>query len=101
MADWATDHHDVAVSLLTPLGVGPPPNTDPLDETDPDTFTGWVAVSVSRLVTFGPELSWLRAHCNSDTIGRSVLVYRFDEPPSRAPGPPVASCTDQDTSTRR
>ena len=61
----------------------------------PQDITGWVAVSASYLTDYraGP-LSWLRAYCPIDSIGSTVLVYRFVGPANGAPGPdtPVAPC---------
>ncbi|HEX7134585.1 MAG TPA: glycosyltransferase family 39 protein [Iamia sp.] len=104
LAAWAAARGDdpVAASVLLPLGQGLPPGVRDLEDVPADELTGWVAVSVSALVTFGPDLSWLRAHCNVDTVGRSILVYRFDTPPDRRPGPglPVEACSGSEVSSR-
>ncbi len=53
--------------------------------------------------TFADELAWLRAYCPVRVVGDTVLLYRFDEPPSDEPGPdtPVEACTDREFSERR
>ncbi|HSN07302.1 MAG TPA: glycosyltransferase family 39 protein [Candidatus Angelobacter sp.] len=57
---------------------------------DPTTITGWVAVSATHLTSdHAAQLSWLRAYCPVGTLGGSVLLYRFDAPPTSAPGPTV------------
>jgi hypothetical protein len=107
LADWADERaaagQPVAAALLMPLGEDLPDGVRSLDDVPADELTGWVAVSASRLVTFGPELSWLRAHCNVGSVGRSILLYRFAEPPDRGTGPglPVAACPGATTSHRR
>ena len=50
------------------------------------------------------ELAWLRKYCPVATLGGgSVLVYRFDDAPSSAPGPerPVSPCFGDAVSTDR
>ncbi len=107
LADWAAERvaadEPVAAAVLLPLGQELPDGVRSLADVPADELTGWVAVSVSRLVTFGPELSWLRAHCNVGTVGRSILLYRFDRPPDRSAGPglPVAACSGDRVSRRR
>ncbi len=62
---------------------------------DPTTITGWVAVSATHLTSdHADRLSWLRAYCPVGTIGGSVLLYRFDVPPTTEPGPtaPARPC---------
>jgi 4-amino-4-deoxy-L-arabinose transferase-like glycosyltransferase len=68
-----------------------------------DPPVGWVAVSASQLTTWkGDELSWLRAYCPVRVINGTILVYRFDHPPDRSPGPmrPTSKCSGG-TSRRR
>lgn len=65
---------------------------------------GWVAVSASLLTAYDRDrLAWLRAYCPVEVIGRSILLYRFDEPPdTTTPGPtrPAGPCEDAVTSHR-
>lgn len=50
--------------------------------------TGDVAVFVSQLNGYHRDaLAWLRGYCPVGTIGGSVLLYHFDEPPDLRPGP--------------
>jgi hypothetical protein len=71
---------------------------------DPAGLTGWVAVSATELTAWSRnELAWLRAYCSVGTIGGSIVLYRFDAPPSSAPGPtmPAGSCARTDAFSRR
>jgi Dolichyl-phosphate-mannose-protein mannosyltransferase len=64
--------------------------------TSPDEITGWVAVSASFLTAHNRhELAWLRAYCNVGTIGGTILLYHFDQPPTTEPGPdePTGRCS--------
>jgi hypothetical protein len=73
------------------------PGYRPLTSTPPEELTGWVAVSATLLTTYSrDELAWLRAYCNVGTIGGTILLYHFDEPPSPEPGPaaPAGRCDD-------
>jgi hypothetical protein len=68
-----------------------------LHDTPPEQVTGWVAVSATQLTSYyRKELAWLRAYCNVGTIGGggTILIYRFDEPPTTEPGPaePAGRC---------
>lgn len=94
LRDW--EHIDGAlVSVVAPRGLRPPPGSSPLLGVDPTTIEGWVAVGATSLtVVDRDELAWLRAYCPVGTIGGSILLYEFDEPPTAAPGPtlPVAPC---------
>lgn len=65
----------------------------PLYGTDIPQITGWVAVSATTLAR-SPWLSWLRAYCSVGTLGGSIVLYRFSQPPSAAPGPdrPAGLC---------
>jgi hypothetical protein len=64
------------------------PGARPLVATDPRTITGWVAASSTSLMyKYTGALSWLHAYCPVGTLGGSILLYRFEEPPSGRPGP--------------
>jgi hypothetical protein len=94
VADWAAGKAPL-VDLLLPRGVDPPPGSRPLLDARPDEIRGWVAVSATQLTAIDRDaLSWLRAYCPVETIGWSVLVYRFDAPVDSTPGPtmPVGLC---------
>jgi hypothetical protein len=63
----------------------------------PEQVTGWVAVSATQLTSYyRDDLAWLRAYCNVGTIGDggTILIYRFDQPPTAEPGPakPAGRC---------
>ena len=95
VSDWA-DGRAPLVDLLLPRGVDPPPGSRPLLEVPPSDVRGWVAVSATRLTALDRDaLSWLRSYCPVDTIGGSVLLYRFDGPVDMRPGPemPVGMCS--------
>jgi hypothetical protein len=65
---------------------------------DPTTITGWVAISATNLTSAQADhYSWLRAYCPMATLGGSVLLYRFDVPPTTDPGPtaPARLCTGE------
>ena len=99
--DWAVGRNPF-VDLLLPLGIDPPVGSRALLDAPPSAVQGWVAVSATRLMTADrDQLSWLRAYCPVDTIGGSVLLYRFDAPIDARPGPdmPVGLC-DGDASVR-
>jgi 4-amino-4-deoxy-L-arabinose transferase-like glycosyltransferase len=99
--EWA-DGREPLVDLLLPRGFDPPPGSRPLLDVEPSDVRGWVAVSATRLTELDrDELSWLRAYCPVDTIGGSVLIYRFDGPVDATPGPtmPAAEC-DGEVSVR-
>jgi hypothetical protein len=52
-------------------------------------------VSATRLTSGNRDgLAWLRKYCPVSTIGGSVLIYRFDSPPTTDPGPtaPAPMC---------
>jgi hypothetical protein len=71
------------------------PGYNSLLGTSRDEITGWVAVSASFLTTHDRrELAWLRAYCNVGTIGGTILLYQFDQPPTTEPGPvePAGRC---------
>lgn len=92
--DWAVGRTPVAALLVVPLGQDLPGGTDDLRDRDPADLDGWVVAGASALITFGDDVSWLRAYCPVGSIGRSTLVYRFDGPPDTSPGPglPAAAC---------
>jgi Dolichyl-phosphate-mannose-protein mannosyltransferase len=95
--DWSQDRSPW-VSVARARGLELPEGSRPLADADPDELTGWVAVGASNL-TRGQrdELAWLRRWCPVDTIGGSILIYRFEEPPGDRPGPdrPAGPCFDQ------
>lgn len=72
------------------------PNYRPLLGADPAALD-WVAVSATMLTgpMFSDDLAWVRAYCNVGTIGGSILLYRFDAPPSMEAGPdaPAGRCS--------
>jgi len=94
LRDWVEAHPRTWVAWLgptSPIALG---RRDLLDA-EPRDITGWVAVSATTLTVYRHvRLSWLRAYCPVDTIGASVLLYYFEEPPSPAPGPdaPADEC---------
>jgi hypothetical protein len=64
--------------------------------TAPGDLRGLAAASVTELTTYQREqLSWLRAYCHVGTIGGSILLYRFEQPPTPEPGPsrPAGRCS--------
>ena len=83
------------VSMISTRGLRRPPGSRDLVGVAPGDVTGPVAVGVTSLtISHRDELSWLRAHCPVGTIGDSILLYRFEEPPDERPGPdrPVRPC---------
>lgn len=93
--DWARGRNPW-VAVISPRGLEVGGDSRPLVGADPAEVTGWVAVGATALTVVNrDELSWLRKYCPVGTLGGgSTLLYRFDEPPSAAPGPdrPVAPC---------
>jgi hypothetical protein len=92
--DEAADDPLVASTTVRPRGI-PEPGTRSVLDTAPEALVGRVAVSVTALtVLHRDELSWLRAYCPVDVIEGAVLIYEFDRPPDRSPGPdvPAAPC---------
>jgi hypothetical protein len=105
--DWGQDGYDL-VSWLDGRSayvdyfglewlVDKHPGFKALRGTPPEEVTGWVAVSATQLTSYyRDELAWLRAYCNVGTIGDggTILIYRFDEPPTSEPGPaePAGRC---------
>ena len=96
LEEWAAGR-DVWVALTLSRGVGVDvPGARRLLDADVEDVTGWVAVGATTLtVTSARELAWLRKYCPVGTIGGSILLYRFGDPPSPEPGPdtPAAPCT--------
>ncbi len=99
--DWARGR-GAWVAVITPRGLDVGEGTRPLADADPADVTGWVAVGATALtVVDRDQLSWLRKYCPVGSLGGgSTLLYRFDEPPSAAPGPdrPVAPCPGAEVS---
>ncbi len=64
--------------------------------TAPAQFTGWLAVSASKLTAYERDkLAWLRAYCPVGVLDRTVLIYRFVTPPDRTlhgPADPPRPC---------
>ncbi|MGE0881426.1 MAG: glycosyltransferase family 39 protein [Acidimicrobiia bacterium] len=84
LVDWARDKQPY-VAYFGALGQGSA--TVPgarLLPSDPSRITGWVAVSVTALnSTRYHELAWLRRYEPVGSLGGSILIYRFDTPPSQ------------------
>jgi Dolichyl-phosphate-mannose-protein mannosyltransferase len=62
---------------------------------DLQSIRGYVATNASTLtLEHHNELSWLRAYCPTATLGGTILIYRFREPPDPRPGPdaPARTC---------
>jgi hypothetical protein len=95
LAEWMegrTGHLSFFGSASVVDGV---PGFGPLLGTRPEDVRGWVVVSASNLTThYRDELAWLRKYCPVGTIGGTVLLYRFEEAPTRRPGPerPATEC---------
>ena len=86
------------------LGCADVPRARDLAAADLTTLTGWVAVSATHLTSDQADrLSWLRAYCPVGDLGGTVLLYRFDSPPSLAPGPvaPAPPCEGDFAVSRR
>jgi hypothetical protein len=103
LADWARGRNPWT-DVATTRGLDDVVPGRRLVGTPPAAVTGWVAVGATSLTELdAARLSWLRAYCPVGTIGGSVLLYRFDRPPSARPGPtrPVAPCFGATFSRRR
>jgi hypothetical protein len=103
LQEWAPGK-DPYVAWFGPRGTSyaDVPGARSLDATSVADVHGWVAVSATRLTSAAPDqLAWLRAYCPVGTLGGSVLLYLFDQPPSAEPGPtaPARPC-DGEVSTR-
>ncbi|MBK9181322.1 MAG: glycosyltransferase family 39 protein [Acidimicrobiales bacterium] len=92
LAEWSATRRPT-VAFVGPRGVGIEdiPGATELDPARPDLVEGWLAVSASALTAYlRDDLAWLRAYCPVGTIGGSILLYRFDEPPEAVDDPPAA-----------
>jgi 4-amino-4-deoxy-L-arabinose transferase-like glycosyltransferase len=79
-----------ARSMLTSI-----PGAAPRLRVDPQSLTGWVAVSATSLTSNNyKELGFLRAYCPVGELGGSILLYRFSIAPTAqaGPGAPAALC---------
>lgn len=86
---WSRGRHPwVAYFGPRGLSVADVPGARLLVGADPAQVRGWVAVSAT-LLTGEPaaSLGWLRAYCPVRTLGGSVLLYYFRDPPSDRTGP--------------
>jgi hypothetical protein len=97
LIDWLHTHHAYVNYFGLDWLVAEQPGYKQLLGTEPQDVTGWVAVSATQLTSYyRDEFAWLRAYCNVGTIGDggTILIYRFDEPPTAAPGPakPAGRC---------
>src|SRR5690606_36234960 len=102
--DWGQDGYRLAawmegrsghVAFFGAAVLDDAPGFRPLVGARPEELTGWVAASASSLtIHYRDELAYLRAYCNVGTIGKTILLYRFDEPPTGGPGPgaPAGRC---------
>ncbi len=102
---WSVGRHP-AVAYFGPRGLtsAQVPGAHPLALSEPSQVRGWVAVSATWLTTTDHQaLSWLRAYCPLGTLGGSILLYRFDVPPTAAAGPdrPAAVCPAGTAFSRR
>jgi hypothetical protein len=103
---WARGRH-VRAWLFGPLGtdtVADLSDVAALEGISPRDVRGWVAVSASSLTAYDRDaLAWLRKYCPVDDIGGTILLYRFEEPPSPEPGPeaPARPCRGSPASRRR
>ncbi len=100
--NWALiDWMDGRTAYVAPFGgsleaVFETPGYQDLLFTAPADVRGRAAASVTQLTAYyRDQLSWLRAYCNVGTIGGSILLYRFEDPPTPEPGPsrPVGRCS--------
>jgi hypothetical protein len=105
--DWGQDNRalidwmDGRTVYVAPFGgsleaVHKTPGYRDLMVTAPAEVRGLAAASVTELTTYHREqLSWLRAYCHVGTIGGSILLYRFEQPPTAEPGPsrPAGRCS--------
>jgi dolichyl-phosphate-mannose-protein mannosyltransferase len=92
---WATGK-DALVAYFGPFALAPPiPGTRPLAGAEPNEIRGWVAVSMSNLtyqsLSIPKDIAWLRTYCPIGTLGGSILVYRFREPPDTTRAASVAA----------
>ena len=101
---WSIGKHPW-VAYFGPRGLGTSsiPNARRLMGTAPDRIEGWVAVSATDLTSAeSASLAWLRAYCPVSDLGGSILLYKFDHPPSALPGPtePTGYCAAGHESVR-
>jgi hypothetical protein len=102
---WSRDRHPY-VAYFGPRGISVRDiaGSRPLVGVDPARILGWVAASASELTSADRDsLSWLRAYCPVGTLGGSILLYHFTQPPTAAPGPaaPEALCPGSAPVSRR
>jgi hypothetical protein len=100
---FAERHDGVTAAIVRARGFDIPASVRSLIGAPPESVHGWVAVSVTNLTALHrDELAWLRAYCPIDTIGGSILLYRFDSPPTseRGPAMPAESCWGAEFSHR-
>lgn len=99
---WSVGKHALVDYFGPPLSL---PGTRPFGAANARDIRGWVAISTSMLTYQGlfiPAATlWLRAYCPVGTIGGSILLYRFREPPDTAPGPTTAARTCDGPYSRR
>ena len=103
LAEWMRGRRVLVASFggVTEM-VWSAPGYRPLLDIAPREVRGWVATSATLLTTYERDrLSWLRAYCNVGTIGGTILLYWFEDPPTSEPGPsrPAGRCRD-DVSVR-
>ncbi|MCU1353971.1 MAG: hypothetical protein JWM05_3180 [Acidimicrobiales bacterium] len=81
---WSRTHHPW-VSYFGPAGLDARflAGARPLLHAPAD-MTGWVAVSASNLTVYERDrLRWLRAYCPVGVLDRTIVLYRFRNPPDR------------------
>jgi 4-amino-4-deoxy-L-arabinose transferase-like glycosyltransferase len=94
LQSWSFGRHP-RVAWTGPMQEDWLPGARPLIGMAPDKVRGWVAVNATTLTVYAhDQLSWLRAYCPVGDLGGSILLYRFDEPPTADPGPetPPGEC---------
>jgi hypothetical protein len=89
LTTWARGRHPY-VAYFGPRGVtvADIPGARALVGVAPRNVSGWVAASASDLTSAraGP-LAWLRGYCPVRSLGGSILIYHFAQPPTAVPGP--------------
>lgn len=101
--DFVRRHPKPLVALVGSVGLSIPRGSRNLITVPPRQVRGWVAVSAFGLdQVYRRELAWLRAYCPVGDLGGTILLYRFDRPPSATAGPtqPVAECRGDQFSHR-
>ncbi len=94
LRDWAAGRRPY-IGWFGPIPADTIRGSRALFGTDPRSIRGYVATNASALtLSHHQDLSWLRAYCPTDTIGGTVLIYRFTTPPDPRPGPdaPARPC---------